>query len=164
MAVFVHHRHRHNEKISRPALFAAFGLCLFVLGGVALLRLNGVEPVSQPPTGVAEEQVESVVLSMVKGGGVDALDPVDGTRLATIEPGRDGFVRGILHALDRQRMQHGVPAEGPVEVVRWADGRTTLRDPSTQWSVELRSFGSINLAVFLRLMSDISDKGRIAND
>lgn len=157
MAVFVHHRHRHDETISRPALYAAFGLVALVLGGVTTLVVAGVDPVAQAPADREAVQRETVVLSTVKGGGLEVLDPATGTVRTTVAPGRDGFARTVLRGLDRVRMQHAVPADGPVEITVWANGTATLRDPSTQWSVELASFGEVNLAGIVRIMSDLRD-------
>ena len=153
------HPQQRGERIPRALLLGIGALVLASLFGVTALRLAGVEPVAQPPRATAV-QVESLRIVELSGGGVSFSDPVTGAPVAALEEGKDGFVRGLLRVLGRVRMQHGVAADLPVEVVRWDDARYSLRDPATGWQIELQGFGYDNLATFAHLMSDISDTGR----
>jgi putative photosynthetic complex assembly protein len=42
----------------------------------------------------------------------------------------------------------------PVRLVSFANGRLSLEDPETGWSVELYGFGSDNEAAFQRLLDN----------
>ena len=46
----------------------------------------------------------------------------------------------------------GYPSK-PVRLIAYANGRLTVLDPETGWSVELGDFGSDNKAAFERLMT-----------
>ena len=65
--------------------------------------------------------------------------------------GEQGFVRGTLRALARERGRRGLGADAPLQMVAQSDGRLTLRDPSTGERIGLEAFGSSNLAVFASL-------------
>ena len=67
--------------------------------------------------------------------------------------GQNGFVRGTLRGLARERKRQGIGPEAPFDLVVRADGRLTLLDPSTGRRVDLESFGPTNLAEFSRLLS-----------
>lgn len=154
-----HVQQQRGERIPRPLLFGLGALVLVSLAGVTALRLAGVEPIAQPPRASAV-QVERLAIAEMPGGGVTFTDPASGAVVETLVQGDDGFVRGLLRVLGRVRMQHGVAADLPVEIVRWDDRRYSLRDPATGWQIELQGFGYENLATFAHLMSDISDTGR----
>jgi hypothetical protein len=48
-----------------------------------------------------------------------------------VEPGTQGFLRGALRALVRERRQHGLGDEQPFRLLAHPDGRLTLEDPAT---------------------------------
>ena len=68
--------------------------------------------------------------------------------------GEQGFLRGTLRALVRERKLRGVDAatERTFELIAHSGGRLTLRDPATGSSIALESFGPTNTAVFARLI------------
>jgi putative photosynthetic complex assembly protein len=146
-----------GERIPKPLLYGVGGLVIVTLLGVTALRVAGVEPIAQPPLAEAV-QTETVIIVEVPGGGVALHDPADNVALASLPVNEDGFVRGIRRVLDRVRMQHGVEGNGPVTLIRWNDGRYSLRDPATGWQIELKGFGQSNLETFVQLMSDVRDR------
>jgi putative photosynthetic complex assembly protein len=68
--------------------------------------------------------------------------------------GEQGFVRGTLRSLVRERKVRGVDAstERAFELIAHSNGRLTLRDPVTGATIALESFGPTNMAVFADLM------------
>ena len=66
--------------------------------------------------------------------------------------GEQGFLRGTLRAMARQRKLNGVGAAEPFELILHADGRLTLHDPATGTKIALESFGSRNIGVFAQLL------------
>ena len=68
--------------------------------------------------------------------------------------GEQGFLRGTLRALVRERKLRGVDTvtERAFELIAHSSGRLTLRDPATGASIALESFGPSNTAVFARLI------------
>ena len=83
-------------------------------------------------------------------GDVLALDAGNGATVARFA-GEQGFVRGTLRALARERNRRGLGADAPLQLVGQSDGRLTLSDPSTGERIGLEAFGSSNLAVFAAL-------------
>ncbi|MEK0429412.1 MAG: hypothetical protein RL001_1939 [Pseudomonadota bacterium] len=68
--------------------------------------------------------------------------------------GEQGFLRGTLRALVRERKLRGLEANQAqaFELIAHDGGRLTLRDPATGTSIALESFGPTNTAVFARLL------------
>ena len=66
--------------------------------------------------------------------------------------GANGFLRGTLRGLARERKRQGVGAEQPFRLIGRADGRLTLEDPATGRRVDLESFGPTNAAVFAQML------------
>lgn len=83
-------------------------------------------------------------------GDVLALDADSGDTVARFA-GEQGFVRGTLRALARERGRRGLGIEAPLQLVAQSDGRLTLRDPATGERIGLEAFGSSNLAIFAHL-------------
>ena len=74
---------------------------------------------------------------------------------ATIDTltGENGFIRGTLRGLARNRRAEGVGDGPPFRLSAYADGRLTLTDTANQRQIELEAFGSENRAVFDRLLA-----------
>lgn len=85
-----------------------------------------------------------------------SINVVDSVTRNTIEnfSGEQGFLRGTLRALVRERKLRNIAATDSqaFELIAHDGGRLTLRDPTTGSSIALESFGSTNAAVFGRLL------------
>jgi putative photosynthetic complex assembly protein len=68
-------------------------------------------------------------------------------------PGTNGFVRGALRGLVRERKRRLIGPETPFLLVRRGDGRLQLEDRATGAVVDLAAFGPSNIEPFRRLMS-----------
>jgi putative photosynthetic complex assembly protein len=62
--------------------------------------------------------------------------------------GEQGFVRGSLRALVRERKRRDLGPEQPFILQGHTDGRMSLRDPTTEIRIPLDSFGPNQLALF----------------
>jgi putative photosynthetic complex assembly protein len=76
---------------------------------------------------------------------------IDGRTVGVLESGTNGFARGTLRSLARERKREGVGHEPPFRLTRWSDGRLSLDDPSTGEHVDLEVFGPTNSGAFARL-------------
>ncbi len=65
--------------------------------------------------------------------------------------GEQGFVRGTLRVLTRERARRGIGAQEPFLLVGHGPSRLMLADPATGERIHLESFGPSNLAVFAQL-------------
>jgi putative photosynthetic complex assembly protein len=85
-------------------------------------------------------------------GAVLVYDSGDGSLAYTIEPGTNGFVRGVLRGLVRDRRADHIGSTPPFRLTRWANGRLSLDDPSTGRHVDLEVFGPTNAAAFADIL------------
>jgi putative photosynthetic complex assembly protein len=116
----------------------------------AIGRLTGAGHITMP--GVTPAATRAISFIDREDGGVSAIDPASQATIATFEPGTNGFVRGALRALARQRRLASIGPEQPFRLTRWSDGRLTLDDASTGSHVELDGFGPTNVAAFASLL------------
>jgi putative photosynthetic complex assembly protein len=86
-------------------------------------------------------------------GSVDVID-APSQRVIQNMTGENGFFRGSLRGLARERKRNGLGSEQPFQLIGHADGRLTLLDPMTGARVDLGSFGPTNAAVFVRFLDD----------
>ena len=85
-------------------------------------------------------------------GDVGVVEAISGREIARFA-GEQGFVRGVLRALARERMRRGVGPEQPFELLGHPQGRLTLHDPVTGERIALESFGPSNAALFAKLQT-----------
>lgn len=85
-------------------------------------------------------------------GAVVVLDAQGLELVDVIEPGTNGFVRGVLRGLARDRKRSQFAQSEPFRLTRWADGRLTVEDPTTGRSVDLGAFGPANFSAFVRIL------------
>ena len=86
-------------------------------------------------------------------GGIDVFEGRDGRSIFVVPPGTNGFLRGVLRGLARDRRRADLGAEIPFRLVRSADGRLSLDDPATGRHVALEVFGPDNYQVFADLLT-----------
>jgi putative photosynthetic complex assembly protein len=128
------------------------GLLLAVTIGIVLMsRLNNV------PTEIPMDMgalVETRVIVFVDGDKNALLvkDASSGETIYTTTTGTDGFLRGTLRALGRNRKREGGSRAEPFTVSRWANGHITLTDSVTGAKIDLAAFGATNVAVYERFL------------
>jgi putative photosynthetic complex assembly protein len=130
-------------------LYCAAGIMAFSLILVGLVRITGNGPDQKAAAPTVQR---SLVFQDHKDGGVRVEDGVTGETL-TVLHGEQGFVRGALRALSRERYSRGIGSAVPFELIARVDGRITLFDPSTGQRVDLESFGPTNVAEFSRFLA-----------
>ena len=85
-------------------------------------------------------------------GDVAVVDPETQLEVSRFQ-GEQGFVRGTLRTLSRERMRRGIGAGPAFELVGHTDGRLTLQDPATGIRIDLESFGPTNMSSFAQLQN-----------
>jgi putative photosynthetic complex assembly protein len=134
------------EIIPRRALLAG-GLALIVLvGAIGTARLTGVEIAEPDAVTVVERSLRFVDRP---DGGIAVVDARSGRTLDVMQ-GEQGFLRGTLRGMARERRRNSLDDTAPLSLLARADGRLTLVDPSTGRRIDLESFGPTNAAVFAR--------------
>jgi putative photosynthetic complex assembly protein len=86
-------------------------------------------------------------------GSINVIDKSN-DKLVQNFSGEQGFLRGTLRSLVRERKLRGMDTatERAFELIAHSGGRLTLRDPATGATIALESFGPTNMAVFTGLM------------
>lgn len=136
------------DTFPRWVLWLAGGILAFTLIGVGLVRLTGNGPDQLAASTVAERMLR------FEDRPDGAVAVIDGNTGETIEllRGEQGFVRGALRVLARERRARGLGSERPFRLTAHVDGRVMLFDPATGARVDLESFGPSNAAVFARYL------------
>ena len=135
-----------DPLVPRLAVLVVAGVLAAIVAAVGWVRLTGVD--IHDPAGQVVAQA-ALRFADRPDGGVDVIDVAQGRVLATVQ-GEQGFLRGVLRGLARERKARGIGAAEPFVLSRHADGRLQLTDPATGQLIELASFGPDNAAVFLR--------------
>lgn len=141
----------HPINFPRAPLYALAGLVLASLAAVTAVRLTGYGAVTvadAPPVAVRSFRFEDR-----PDGSIVVLDASGRHVIDTVAPGTNGFLRGTMRGLARERKRAGISAELPFEMTGRSDGKLTLADPATGRRVDLGSFGPTNAAVFARIMA-----------
>jgi putative photosynthetic complex assembly protein len=137
------------DTFPRWVLMCAGGLLAFTLIAVGLVRITGNGPDQKPAPGVAERALR---FEDRPDGSIAVVDGATGALVASVQ-GEQGFLRGALRALSKQRKAHGIGAEQPFALIARTDGGLTLFDPVTSQRVDLESFGPTNAGAFAPLLT-----------
>lgn len=127
-------------------IFAVVGLALAAAG---VGRITGADPILPPGSVVTtrtlrfEDRIDGAVVVRDHRNG----------REVDVLVGEQGFVRGTLRTLARERRSEGIGSREPFELTKWSTGRLTLDDAATGRRLELDAFGSDNVAAFARLLT-----------
>jgi putative photosynthetic complex assembly protein len=140
--------HRHDLSLPRPLLVGAAALVVFALMMALVGRLTGAAPA--PVAKIIEREL---LFADRADGAVEVRDARDRRVVEVFAPGTNGFVRGALRGLARERKRQGLGPEIPFRLAARTDGRLVLEDPATRRMVDLGSFGPTNSGVFARLLT-----------
>ena len=131
------------DSFPRWFLLGAAALVLVSLASVGLVRLTGNGPdqrrAAEPSTVERTLRFEDR-----PDGSIAVVDGRTGALVASVQ-GEQGFLRGALRALSRERRARGLGPARP-------DGRLTLIDPVTDQRIDLESFGPTNAGKFASLL------------
>lgn len=138
-----------DRPIPRFLTLSSLALVAVALALAGLGSLTGIGTT----TAAAATPLESRALRFEDGpdGSIVVLERA--VTLSVIQPGSDGFIRGALRGLARERRLRGIGPEVPFELTRWSDGRFSLTDPATSQSIDLTAFGADNHAAFASLLA-----------
>ena len=138
-----------TDTFPRWVLWVTACLLTFTLGAVALVRITGNGPDQLAAATVNERLLR---FEDSAGGGVAVIDGETGKLLTTIT-GEQGFFRGAIRALARDRTARKIGSEQPFKLISRTDGRLTLFDPVSGQRIDLESFGPTNAAVFAQFLT-----------
>jgi putative photosynthetic complex assembly protein len=141
----------HAEKMPRGVLIAAGVLVAFALVATFYGRSADVG-VSHMP---AAQAYQTLLLHFVDqdDGGIAIRDASDGTVIAKVAPGENGFLRSTMRGFARARKRSDIGADAPFTLTRWTDGTISLTDEKTGRRVDLDAFGPNQTATFAKLLA-----------
>jgi putative photosynthetic complex assembly protein len=145
------HDHDHSKPVPKIPLYSAIALVFATLVLVAFVRLTGIGEVRTPQAAVTAERLLN--FSDQADGSILVRDGANGLPIDTVAPGTNGFLRGTLRGLARERRRSGIGPEPALRLTGRADGRLLLEDPATGRLVDLGAFGRTNAAVFAQWLS-----------
>lgn len=146
--------------LPRSLIHGAGALIAFVIVLIAIARLAG--PLTPTPTAATVATRDLVFVDRPEGG-VAVHDAADGRRLELLATGADGFVRGVLRSVARERRGHGLGSDMPVRLIARRDGSLALEDPATGRRIELNAFGATNAAAFARFLPAVPAMAHLSN-
>jgi putative photosynthetic complex assembly protein len=138
------------DTFPRWVLLCAGGVVAFSLISVGLVRITGNGPDQRPAPAVQERQLR---FEDRPDGSIAITDGRTGQVVASVQ-GEQGFVRGALRALTRERKARGLGSDLSFQLMVRADGGLTLFDPATSKRVDLEAFGPTNADNFAKLLKD----------
>lgn len=148
-----------DPKVPRAALFGAAVLVTTSLLMAGVARLTGYVPDQPPPSTVVESY--DLRFEDRADGAVLVYDDSSGELAYTVQPSTNGFIRGVLRGLVRDRRADHVGRTPPFRLTHWANGRLSLDDPSTGRHIDLEVFGPTNAGAFADILvaaSHLKDK------
>jgi putative photosynthetic complex assembly protein len=139
--------HSHTIRpIPRAVLIGAAMLIVTTIALAGVARMAGLGTTRTATAAAAESR--ELRFTDQRDGSIAVVDAATDQMVATVSPGTNGFIRGTLRGLARERKQQGVGAGPAFRLVRWADGRLTLEDPVTSRIIDLAAFGPTNVGAF----------------
>jgi putative photosynthetic complex assembly protein len=141
---------RQSDTFPRWVLMCGGGVIALSLISVGLVRLTGNGP-DQRPVASAPQQERQLRFEDRPDGSIAITDARTGELVSSVQ-GEQGFVRGALRALARERKARGLGPEQAFQLMVRQDGGLTLFDPVTSKRVDLEAFGPTNADNFARLL------------
>jgi putative photosynthetic complex assembly protein len=139
-----------DEPFPRKVLYAVAALIGFSLFAVAAARISGL-PTRQVDTSPVVQMLD-LRFDDRRDGAVVVHDARDGSLVAELPPATNGFIRGVLRSLVRERRSMDQGEAPPFRLARHHDGRLTLEDLATGRLIELKAFGPTNEGAFATLL------------
>jgi len=143
-----------DRRFPRGALAGAGTLVLLSLCAAGFSRFSGIGTTRAPVANVV--QTRELRFEDRADGAVVVSDAKSDQVVDVLAPGTNGFVRGVMRGLARQRRREDLGAAPPFLLTRWSDDRLSIEDVATHVRIELESFGPTNEGAFARLLNDRS--------
>ncbi|MXQ09707.1 photosynthetic complex assembly protein [Alphaproteobacteria bacterium GH1-50] len=139
---------RDRELIPRRLVIAMFSLAIAVVLLVSFAVITDRPLVGQPKA--APIFTERFLVLDPAGKAMRVTDANTGDVVLNVDNG--GFVSVVTDGLERARIVHGTEGNPPVKLTLYQNGRLSLFDTGSGWSMELSSFGPGNRGVWLELL------------
>jgi len=145
--------HHPGDRTPPAVPWPVWPLAAMVLGSLLLVTWHRIEQQNAPAAQVMPVSWERSLRFEDRPNGDIAVLDANGSEPVAVFSGEQGFLRGSLRALARERMRRGLGPQAPFLLQGHPDGRVTLSDPSSGERIHLESFGPTNVAVYSQLRS-----------
>ena len=88
----------------------------------------------------------------MENGSVEVRDGSGTQVLFVAAPGTNGFIRGVMRGMARNRHARGLGQEEAFRLAQWPSGQLSLEDLATGKRIELSAFGAENRKAFAQLL------------
>jgi len=139
------------QAFPRGALLGAAALLALAISATTVARVSDIGTTHMPEAAPVESR--QLRFEDRPNGSISVTDARLSRIVATVEPGTNGFIRGVLRGLARERKRQGIGIEPAFTLTRWADGRLSLEDPTTGRRINLEAFGPTNADAFKHLLT-----------
>lgn len=146
-------RERAHQHFPRGALAGAAAFLIAVVVYVGLYRQT--EPVPRDLS--SAHLVVPLLFEDRADGAVVVRRPETGEVLQVFDPGTNGFVRGAMRGLARDRKRREIGPDVPFTLVLWPNGQLSLEDTATHASIDLSAFGPSNVEPFKSILRPPGD-------
>ena len=145
-----------NIKSSRP-ISLGLPMLAVVITLVATVALVFINPAHEVTKSGEKDRLQARASRDIRfedqpDGSIRVIDAKLREQIALVAPASNGFLRGAVRGLVRERKLQGLGIEVPFTLAALADGRLVLHDAATGHEIDLASFGSTNAAVFSKLL------------
>jgi putative photosynthetic complex assembly protein len=151
--------HDHENTVPRGAVASAAVLVCTALALTGLVRLGVLNREAVPDTvrvamHVAPSVTRTLTFADRGDGAVVVRDVATGENVRVLLDGvpGNGFIRGVMRGMARDRRARGVGMAPPFDLTLWRNGTLSLTDKTTGRAIELGSFGPDNRAAFAALL------------
>ena len=139
-----------DHPIPANAIRAGGIIIALSIACAAIGRYTDIGAYHLPKTPVVETL--SVKFEDAADGSVIVSEAPSNRQIAVLAPGTNGFIRGTLRGLVRDRRMRSIGGDLPFVISRHDNGRLSLSDPATSRELELNGFGVTNVEAFEKLM------------
>ncbi|NEX18920.1 phosphonoacetaldehyde hydrolase [Thiorhodococcus mannitoliphagus] len=139
-----------ERAFPKGVLIAVAALLSFTIIMIAIARMTGVMLPQAPVTAALESR--DIVFVDQEDGSTAVKDVSTGELIQVLPPGGEGFIRGVLRSMERQRRGYDATLAEPFRLARRESGDVTLEDPVTGILLDLRAYGETNQASFAELL------------
>ena len=130
---------------------AVGAIVILTVATVAAMRMTGYTPTTSIDSPVAHEVALRFV--DVEGGEVHVFEQTTGRQIATLEPAKDSFIRGVMRSMARERRSRDIGMRPPFRLVSFEDGSMIIEDPAVGTHINLVAFGPTNIGSFHTLLT-----------
>ncbi len=141
-----------REAFPKPALIAVGLLLALSLAGTAAVRIARTSAPVAAPSAPASTASVDLRFSDQSDGSIRISDNRSGAVVATLAPDSNGFIRGVMRGLARDRISRHIGEAPPFRLSQDHAGKLWLQDTATRRLIDLEAFGTGNRAAFAELL------------